>query len=127
MDIKIFIRNVAMYKLNIADLDNTEKNLYTFLVDNLSDLSCFQKKYTYYVNPNSKIIYFYVDINHGRLYVNMELWGFLTYEIMLTKQGINDLITWWLVKPMKLNITYILSSNAISNKSIYDENDNFYN
>jgi len=106
MNVEIFIRNVQLAKLGIAEFNSDEKKTYEFLIDNLSELNT----YISYEKPNrlyfgkvpDKIVLEY-DLEDEQLWVEYHIWKYLIYKHI----DIKPLLKWWVKNTLGLNPKHI--------------------
>jgi len=111
MNIRVFNRNIQLYKLGIADLNIDEKKIYDFLVDNLSELDTYISEETpgdLYFGKDKNTIIMYYDSKKRYIHISYtEIWEFIELEIYIQYSGIESLIIWWVKKTLDLNIEHI--------------------
>ena len=99
MNIEIFKRNISLYKLGIAELDNSERIIYEFLIENLSGLNTYiSDKYPddLYFGKSEKDIILYYDTKNEWLRVKYDnIWSFFKNDLMMEYDNIQSLTKWW--------------------------------
>ena len=115
MNIKSFIRNVSLFKLGISELDINEKQIYNFLVDELSDLNLFRYDHTniiYYGISEDNLILKYHPWAQI-MWVNYNpVWAPLVKNKAITNTNeIPELLKWWFGTTLGIKIMDIQPIN----------------
>jgi len=118
MNLEIFIRNVQLAKLGIGELDDDEKKIYNFLVDNLSNLQTFisdKNPDSLYFGKNRESLVLSYNSKNETLYINnKKIWSFFRDDLSIEPSDIATLIKWWVgveldLKPKDISGEYPLS------------------
>jgi len=106
MNLEIFKRNVSLFKLGIADLDNNERLLYDFLSEELSDLlyfECNDPNILRFGKNKDKIVLIYI-IKQKFLYVSYhQIWKQISDNMSMRYSDVQLLISWWLSDIFEVN------------------------
>jgi len=116
MNTQIFIRNIQLYKLGLTDLDTLEKEVYDFILINLSDLLCFEDEdypECLFLGRNSdEVIIIYYNKRTEFLYITCSvIWDFFIDKMKANRSEIKSLVQWWAknslgVDPTCVNFMY---------------------
>jgi len=111
MDIKIFKRNIQLSKLGIGELDDDEKKIYNFLVDNLSNLQTFisdkNPDELFFGKSRESIVLIY-DSKNETLHIDyVKIWSFFRDDLLMERSYIEILIKWWIGVQLNLKPKHI--------------------
>jgi len=99
MNTEVFKRNVQLSKLGISELDNVEKKVYEFLVNNLTGLCAYtsdKKLGILYFGKSADNIVLCYNLKEEVLHVDYNIiWSFFKYNLSIESFDIDSLIKWW--------------------------------
>jgi len=117
MNLEVFKRNVQLFKLGIAKLEDDDKKVYGFLIENLSGLSVYKvykdSYFLYFGKSTNSIVLRYDSIaksvcfNHDMTYGSMGLNKLTPY---MDFDGVKSIISWWVGLSFNLKIENIEDS-----------------
>jgi len=115
INIQIFIRNVQLAKLGIAELEGFEKKTYEFLIENLSNLNTYIcKRYPnnlYFGKSPNEIVLDY-DSEYGYIWADEEeIWLFFKLDINMSYYDFSTLIKWWVERIFNIKPIRVLYQN----------------
>jgi len=118
MIVKKFKRNVQLHKLGIAELEDNEKKVYVFLINNLTNLNSYvsdEYPYIIYFGKSRESTVLMYNSTSGYLWVsNDKVWFYFSNILSMKFFVIKLLIDWW------VDITLNLKPKDIFNGRIYN-------